>query len=170
MLWTRLWKHLPLCAVLGIAACSSSTDPHEGGFFGGINGLASGAYEQRRASKQKELSGLQYQQATLQEDADQASARRQQLDDSIEALKRDANLLDTRMRQLKKKLNEALRSRQLAAQDHNKLSGDLDHMQQSLALTSNDPSANKEQMEKAIAALKRRYETLQDTLNKAMQQ
>lgn len=58
-----------VCLVgLWVAACgcASSTDPREGGFFGGVQGLQSGAYEERVQSRADSLNRLR----DLQQDLD----------------------------------------------------------------------------------------------------
>jgi chromosome segregation ATPase len=48
------------CAVLVLAGCANaSTDPRTGGLAGGINGIVTGAYEQRIEDRKTELSDLE---------------------------------------------------------------------------------------------------------------
>ncbi|MET0568316.1 MAG: hypothetical protein ABWZ74_04485 [Hyphomicrobiaceae bacterium] len=51
---------LVCCAVLALAGCANaSTDPRTGGLAGGINGIVTGAYEQRIEDRKTELSDLE---------------------------------------------------------------------------------------------------------------
>ena len=53
---TSFQRAAPGCALaLLLAGCQVSTDPHEGGFFGGIAGLAQGGYQRRLDYKQAEF-------------------------------------------------------------------------------------------------------------------
>ncbi|MGM0645302.1 MAG: hypothetical protein ACQESV_02725 [Thermodesulfobacteriota bacterium] len=51
---------------IGLSGCASSSDPGEGGFFGGVRGLQSGAYEERVQDREARLERLR----AMQEDLD----------------------------------------------------------------------------------------------------
>lgn len=51
---------LACCAVMALAGCANvSTDPRTGGLAGGVNGIVTGAYEQRIEDRKTELSDLE---------------------------------------------------------------------------------------------------------------
>jgi len=54
-----------LLAAALLAGCATSSDPREGGLFGGISGLSSGAYEQRLQEREDRLQQSQRSQAEL---------------------------------------------------------------------------------------------------------
>ncbi len=57
----------PIAALpLLLAACATSDDPREGGFFGGVGGLSSGRYEERVQSRQSSLDSVRTARAGLQ--------------------------------------------------------------------------------------------------------
>lgn len=53
-----LYLSVLLCVLL-LAGCGASQDPREGGLFGGISGLGSGAYEERVEEREQRLTRLQ---------------------------------------------------------------------------------------------------------------
>ncbi|MFM9846550.1 MAG: hypothetical protein ACKVP3_05260 [Hyphomicrobiaceae bacterium] len=58
--WLRARASLASCAFLALAGCANvSTDPRAGGLAGGINGIVTGAYEQRIEDRRSELSDLE---------------------------------------------------------------------------------------------------------------
>lgn len=52
-------RHLPPAAALAslalIAGCATSTDPADGGFFNGVAGITSGAYERQIAEQEQQV-------------------------------------------------------------------------------------------------------------------
>jgi chromosome segregation ATPase len=108
-----------------LCGCATTTDPSKGGFFDGVHGLSSGAYQQRVNDKQENLSGLQStgaqlrgEQVALNKQADslekQEDAYRQQLtqlkDDlsNMQSSLRKARLQSHSKLAQKKKLEERL--------------------------------------------------------------
>lgn len=50
----------PLYLVVGLlAACQTTTDPAEGGFFNGVSGIATGAYDDRIDTAEADVAGAQ---------------------------------------------------------------------------------------------------------------
>ncbi len=68
--------------VLLLSGCATSTDPRQGGLFGGIGGLTSGAYEQRVKEREERLQQSQESQVELSAE----SARLEQQKREREAL------------------------------------------------------------------------------------
>ncbi len=62
-----------------LAACATSTDPHEGGFLGGVQGLSSGVYEQRLREREERLQRLREEQRELERERDELKQRDQGL-------------------------------------------------------------------------------------------
>lgn len=44
---------------LALSACQTTTDPAEGGFFSGVSGIATGAYDERIASAEGDVAAAQ---------------------------------------------------------------------------------------------------------------
>lgn len=58
--WLTVRGSFVCCAFLALAGCANvSTDPRAGGLAGGINGIVTGAYEQRIEDRKTELSDLE---------------------------------------------------------------------------------------------------------------
>ncbi len=99
-----------LLGVLLLAGCSASHDPREGGFFGGIGGMGSGAYEERVQEREDRLSRLQQVQKDLEAegedlDSEKISLREQidrerallgELESSLAELEQEARTLEAR--------------------------------------------------------------------------
>ncbi len=51
--------------VLGVAACQTSTDPADGGFFNGVSALSSGTYDDRIAEREASVEEAQARNAAL---------------------------------------------------------------------------------------------------------
>ena len=73
-----------LICVLLLAGCGASQDPREGGFFGGISGLGSGAYEERVEEREQRLSRLQQIQKDLDAESREIDAQKTDLREQIE--------------------------------------------------------------------------------------
>jgi chromosome segregation ATPase len=74
------------------SGCASSTDPREGGFFGGVQGLQSGAYEERVQSREESLDRLRTLQTKLNAEQSALGTEKRSLEEEI-ALERQ-NLID----------------------------------------------------------------------------
>ena len=77
-----MWRKLAITIVLAavLTACAVSNDPRQGGLFGGLHGLNSGAYDARVRDRQDELNRQQ--------------AVNQDLKEQSEALESEAQLRD----------------------------------------------------------------------------
>ncbi len=91
-----------LITALAAGCASVSTDPDEGGLLGGIKGLSTGEYEQRRAAREQRLAALQRFNKNLKEEQDT-------LDESITIRKGDIERLEANLDDLGKVI-ESLRS------------------------------------------------------------
>jgi len=60
---------ITIILAVSIAGCATSSDPRQGGFFGGLYGLSSGAYEDRINTQKKELARQQEVNRDLQENS-----------------------------------------------------------------------------------------------------
>jgi hypothetical protein len=89
--------------MLALAACNT-TDPDQGGFFGGLGGLASGSYErdtqarrQALAAEQARNQQLRDQAAANQSERQRVAYERSSLQQQIAALNGDINRLSGRL-------------------------------------------------------------------------
>jgi len=96
---------LLLCSLIGtimIAGCANvSTDPHTGGLAGGVNGLMTGAYDQRIAARQDQIADLDAAGDALNTRVGAAQGRLQHLEQrlanqkkGLEKLRRDLAEID----------------------------------------------------------------------------
>ena len=78
---------------IGLSGCASSSDPREGGFFGGVRGLQSGAYEERVQDREARLERLR----AMQQDLD---AKQTKLEKEKAGLKKEVALERQRLASL----------------------------------------------------------------------
>ena len=82
-----------------LSGCLNSTDPREGGFFGGVAGLTSGTYEERVRDRQESLERAQALQRELEAEQAELDALRKNRASEVASAKSRMNDLqrDTRM-------------------------------------------------------------------------
>ncbi len=73
-----------LFGVLLLTGCGASHNPREGGFFGGIGGLGSGAYQARVQEREDRLSRLQQVRKGLEAESEDLSAEKTTLREQID--------------------------------------------------------------------------------------
>ncbi|MCG5495598.1 hypothetical protein [Ectothiorhodospira variabilis] len=61
---------------LGLVGCATTTDPREGGLLGGIQGMSSGAYDQRVQEREDRLARLRETQRELESEREDLEARK----------------------------------------------------------------------------------------------
>ncbi|SEL63767.1 hypothetical protein [Ectothiorhodospira marina] len=72
----RMTLMVAVMGTLGLAGCATTTDPHEGGLLGGIQGMGSGAYDQRVQEREDRLEQLRQAQQELQTEREDLEARK----------------------------------------------------------------------------------------------
>jgi chromosome segregation ATPase len=151
--------------LLLLAACATSSDPAQGGFISGVNGLLSGGYNQRIAAQQQELNSMRAQQMAAQASADQSRATLAQHQQALVNLRNNVARLDRSLRDIQGRVaqqraqNVSLsdKDRQLAS-DLERAKARLAKLQEQLQSTTSDEeyeAARKEylSLQTAIAAL-----------------
>ncbi len=91
-------------------ACAVSDDPRQGGFFGGLHGLSSGAYDSRIRDRQDELNRQQAVNQELKEESETLESEAQLRDyeltleqQRVTKMERDLSDLESDVNQLKAK-------------------------------------------------------------------
>lgn len=97
--------------ILGGCAADPRNDPHTGGFFGGVRGLASGDYEIRQQELQGQRNGSLNQLRALREEGADLEAERQMKADEVAAQRRQLAALKARNRALAQQINQIQRSK-----------------------------------------------------------
>lgn len=101
-----IWKlSIAAAAACALAGCqTTSTDPTQGGFFGGVYGLSSGAYDQRIDERQQKLENEQDRNVALTRENERLSqqqvatrARLTQLEEDYAALTDDLDAMRRRL-------------------------------------------------------------------------
>lgn len=115
-----MWKMLIFTILLSVSmtACAVSNDPRQGGLFGGLHGLNSGAYDARIRDRQDELNRQQAIHQDLKEQSDTLETEVQlrdykltmeqqrvtRMEEDISRLESDVNLLKARSDKQKKEI------------------------------------------------------------------
>ena len=157
------------------SACASSTDPREGGFFGGVQGLQSGAYEERVQSRadslnrlrdlQQELDAkqakLDNQKKTLEETIDLERQSLAALEQEVAGLEQDLSTYQADDAQKKQQIQELqTRLTELKSQMQTQTSA-LDALEGSGA-GDTDQDLRRRQLEEQRRALQEEFELLMD--------
>jgi len=159
-----------LLVLLFVAACSGSTDPHQGGFFGGLQGLSSGAYDQRQQVMQDQLARTTYEQQQLQQRADQIHAEQQQLDARLLAMRNQVAAMDANLSKMGRDLDNEVNKGKVDAAKRRKLQDEIASLDRAMALAKSSPPGNVDDMNNTLESLTKRYNALKQTLAKALSQ
>lgn len=168
---------LPCAMLFGVAVLSGcanvSTDPREGGFFGGVSGINSGAYDQRIRERDERLAQLRETQRGLEQETSQLEAHKSATARQVEADRARVHKLNADVAALDKRVN-ALAAQEGADQKRVKeLETRLDALkrqmgQQTSALDALEGSGlgdaetelRRKQLEQQRDGLRREYELL----------
>lgn len=107
-----------LIGLLALAGCAAdpTNDPHSGGFFGGVRGLASGDYDMRQQQLQDERDDSLNELRALRREGASLEATRQMKADEVAAQRRQLASLKARNRQMAQRINELQRSKSATEQ------------------------------------------------------
>lgn len=72
----RVTLMVAVMSTLGLVGCATTTDPREGGLLGGIQGMSTGAYDQRVQEREDRLEQLRQTQRELQTEREDLEARK----------------------------------------------------------------------------------------------
>jgi chromosome segregation ATPase len=89
--------------LVGVAGCNT-TNPKEGGFFGGVGGMASGAYDQRIEERQASLNRLRAAEAELSGERQSLEAQERARQAEIARLRAGVSQLDRETQSLKREV------------------------------------------------------------------
>lgn len=91
-------------AIIFLSACATSTDPHEGGFLGGVQGLSSGEYDRRHDERQARLERMKQQQSQLDNESRSLTQDKSSLEKKLQAEKRNIRKLHNDSKSLDKQI------------------------------------------------------------------
>lgn len=144
-----------------LSACQTTSDPTQGGLFGGIGGLASGSYDQRVQDRQQNLENEQ--------DNNVALAReKQRVDQQGSATRAKLTRLEEEYATLSGDI-KAMEKQLASAKDQNSdLKSRLDQLQKQVDLVQSDPFASEAIKKQRLEELRRQQQLLQDEVNAAL--
>lgn len=100
----KMQQLLVIGSVCLVAGCVSTDDPKEGGFFGGVQGLSSGAYERRAQEREDNLAKMRAMQNELQHESSILDTQKQQRQQLLNEEKKKLASLNTDVKALERKL------------------------------------------------------------------
>ncbi len=150
----------------GLAACNSD-DPSRGGFFCGVSGLSSGAYERQTQQRRDALAVEQQRNRQLQADAQRAGAERQQVAAERAALQRQNATLNNDIARLRSKLASAQAARGHDVAELRRLGGEVEALQASTNQVNNDPTLADAEKRRRLEELQRRKQLLERAIDQA---
>ena len=155
--------YISINVVLIFYACAgTSTDPKEGGLFGGIHGLSSGKYEERVRQREERLDSLKKAQKNLKEEQKALEKERQDKDRIIAEQKRRLAELQNKSKALSfevDKYQATLNQQKSQQEELRRKLWDLQNKIESLSIKS-DKDLEVEQLEAERATLEKEYRLL----------
>lgn len=166
----RLGMAASVCGLL-LAGCATTEDPHEGGFFGGVYGLGSGAYDRRIEERQQNLNALKQMQAGseaeqrgLRQDKAAVTAELQPLQAQSRQLEADLRDLSGQIAQRKASTAQAEKRKQALKQKATGLDKALKVHQKQLSAASADTNQDVAKYQAEEARLQREIEALKQEM------
>jgi DNA repair exonuclease SbcCD ATPase subunit len=154
---------------LALAACNT-TDPNQGGFFGGMGGLISGNYERDTQARRDALAAEQARNRDLQAQASASQAERQRIAYERASLQQQVAALNNDIGRLRGRLNAAEAQKRNDPQLAN-LRAELEALERSVRLAASDNSGRDAAAEAAkrqqIQELQRRKQLLERAIDQA---
>lgn len=154
---------------LALAACNT-TDPNQGGFFGGMGGLMSGSYERDTQARREALANEQARNRDLQAQAAASQRDRQQVAYERASLQQQIAALNGDMGRLRGRLDSAEALKRNDPQLAN-LRAELEALERSVRLASSDNAGRDAAAEAAkrrqIQELQNRKQQLERAINQA---
>lgn len=155
--------------VLGLGACATTNDPRQGGFFGGVGGLASGNYEKRLEGRQAALQQEQELSNQLRTSTENMRAENAQVQAQLKNAERDMAAMRAETDRLQASLQTEKQRQTVDEQTARRLQAEIDHVQQQIDLVRSSSTVSPQETEKTLVQLKSRLEALNQTFLKAMQ-
>lgn len=158
--------------ILLLAGCATTDDPREGGFFSGLYGLGSGAYDQRIAEREQNLQALKQieagsvaEQSSLQRDKAASTAELQQLEAQSRQMEAELRSLSGQIEKTKASTAQAEKRKQSLKQKATDLDKALKTHQKQISTAGDDTQVAKYRAEEArlqreIKALKQEMSLL----------
>ncbi len=166
---------LSISILLLLAGCAASTDPHQGGLFGGIRGLSTGEYDRRIQERQAHLAHLQQVQRQLQQQTSGLEAEKKRLTGELENERKRLSSLNRDVARLEKRINALNRNKNVSEsrlrdmrariaalkREIRSLDTDIDALEGS-GLGDTDTDLKRRQLEAQRKALEKEYKALLD--------
>jgi chromosome segregation ATPase len=155
---------LVLVSVVVAASCATTEDPHEGGFFGGVHGLSSGAYERRVQERNERLDRLHAMQRELEEEEAGLRSDKSEREARLAGLHKRLGRLDRETVQLSRDLQGKRLTLESVRAERDRLERKLAGLRKEIAGLERraDSGASVRQLEAERDRLEEEYRTLLD--------
>jgi chromosome segregation ATPase len=115
--------------ITGCATTTMECDPSGGGFFGGLQGVSSGCYDQRLSERQQNLDSIRQVQASAEYEQSGLSQQRTLAQNELIRLSNQAQVLNDEITQLSRNLNAKQVSTKQATDRKNSLKKKVKNLQ-----------------------------------------
>jgi len=164
-----VWLLGGLLVALPLGGCQTSEDPAQGGFFSGLSGLSSGAYERRLQSRQAELVSAQQSQTGLRAQTERAHAEQAEVKASLAKNEREMQALQNDVQRLRTQLAKERRQQKAGQNAVGEMEREVEQLGAQLALLQKAPGLSDKQQQERLNSLKQRYETLNTAFLQALE-
>ena len=160
-----------LLSLLFLVGCASSTDPHEGGFFGGVQGLSSGEYDKRIEERQNRLDRMRQDKEALDRENKQLTKQDEVLQAKVDKEKHRLNKLNKDTNQLRKRIAELEKEGNVTQKEIDRLNKRMKALQHGIDSTNRslDALEGDNGTPEAIEQRRARLEKQRSTLEKEYQ-
>ncbi len=145
-----------------LSACQTSSDPTQGGLFGGVSGMASGAYDKRIQDRNQNLENEQDRNVAMTRENQRLDQQQVATKAKLTRHEQDYAVLSDGIKALERKLASV-------KGENNDLKRRAQELQQQIDLVQNDPFADGTAKRKKLEALRSEYDTLQAEINLALE-
>jgi chromosome segregation ATPase len=150
-------------SILALSACNT-TDPAAGGFFGGVGGLSSGAYDKRIDDRKTTLENEQDRNVALPRQSQRTKAEEADVAAQRAKLERRVAALNADLTGLRKQLDAARAAKTKSAADLDSLQRDIDSLSHSADMVAHDDFSSAAEKQQKLDQLAKRKAELEKAL------
>lgn len=150
-----------LAVSLVLTACQTTSDPSKGGFLSGLQGVASGTYDQRLEQKQTQFENAQDQNVQRQREAERLASQQAAVAHQRTEAEKKLVALGAQLDGLQAKLATARK-------DNSKLKGQIASLQKRITLAQQNPYIPDVEKARQLEALRQEKEKLEIEVEQAV--
>lgn len=162
------WSNKLICGLMIalIPGCAGVSDnPAEGGLFGGIHGISSGAYENRIQNRESNLKQLENENSSYRSMVTELEDSKQNESSRIEKLNKDIQTLDTTIVQLEKNIEHLKITDRKLIEEKKYLNKQLNELKNELTLVNDNNHLSRDETDRQLSELNERRLRLEKELD-----